>query len=135
MFSLHPQLANDCITIGDGPLCRILLMNDCRYPWVVLVPRLEGVTELHQLSPEDLKTVTGEIVETSQLLESFEGIDKINVAALGNMVPQLHIHVVARKKTDAAWPKPIWGIGEVELYGEEMLKKIIDTLRDKLVSG
>jgi len=109
MFNLHPQLSKDTITIWDMPLCRTLLANDSQYPWVILVPRRNNIKESYQLEQTDRHQLQIESDTLSQLLmKHFDG-DKLNVAALGNMVPQLHIHHIVRFKTDPAWPKPVWG--------------------------
>lgn len=108
-FELHPQLAADCFVVGDLPLCRVLMMNEARYPWFILVPRRAGMREIHHLSAADQQQFWQESAQFSQLLEDQFQPDKLNVAALGNMVPQLHIHHIARYKEDAAWPAPVWG--------------------------
>lgn len=108
-FALHERLAADTITLADWPLCRVLLMNDASYPWLVLVPRRAALTELHHLAGDDRSALFDEIERASLALESMFGPDKINVGALGNMVPQLHIHVIARFRSDPAWPGPVWG--------------------------
>lgn len=108
-FTLHPQLAADTFPLGDLPVCRVLLMNNKNFPWVILVPRRDGACELFDLSEEDYAAVMQEIRETAQHLSQITNADKMNVAALGNMVPQLHIHIIARFKNDVAWPAPVWG--------------------------
>lgn len=108
-FTLHPQLAADCFVVGDLPLCRVLMMNEARYPWFILVPRRTAMRELHHLSAEDQQQCWQESARLSQLLETQFQPDKLNVAAIGNMVPQLHIHHIARYQNDAAWPAPVWG--------------------------
>lgn len=108
-FLLHPQLAKDTITLGDFPLCRLLLAKDGNYPWLILVPRINGISEFHQLDAAQQTQYLIESNEVSLLLADVLHADKVNIAALGNMVPQLHIHHVARFKGDACWPKPIWG--------------------------
>lgn len=107
-FTLHPQLAKDCIEIGDLPLCRVLLMNDRRFPWLILVPRRENLRELFNLAPDDYQTVMAEVRQVAEQFAKRQHAHKINVAALGNMVPQLHIHIIARFENDAAWPAPVW---------------------------
>lgn len=109
MFTLHPQLAKDCFVLGDWPLCRMLLMNDASYPWLILVPRRNGIREVHELEDADRRLLWDESAALSRaLMAAFKG-DKLNVAALGNVVPQLHVHHVVRFKTDPAWPAPVWG--------------------------
>jgi diadenosine tetraphosphate (Ap4A) HIT family hydrolase len=110
-FELHPRLAADTIFATDWALSRVLLMNDARYPWLVLVPRRVGLSELHQLTLEDRAFLIEEIALAGERLKALTGAAKINTGALGNLVPQLHIHVVARSAGDAAWPGPVWGQG------------------------
>jgi diadenosine tetraphosphate (Ap4A) HIT family hydrolase len=108
-WSLHPQLEQDTVPVGDLALCRVLAIDDRDYPWLVLVPRRAGTVEIADLSAAGAAALTAEIVAASRALKSVTGCDKINVGAIGNMVPQLHIHIVARWKTDPLWPKPVWG--------------------------
>lgn len=108
-FELHPRLAADCIVLGDFPLCRLLLMNDRQYPWFILVPRRSGVREIFQLDETDQALFWHESALLSKaVMQAFNG-HKLNVAVLGNMVPQLHIHHVVRYEGDPAWPAPVWG--------------------------
>jgi diadenosine tetraphosphate (Ap4A) HIT family hydrolase len=107
-WSLHPQLEADTSLVGDLPLSRLLAIDDATYPWLVLVPRRAGVVEIADLGAE-APVLMGEIVRISQLLKAVTGCDKINVGAIGNVVPQLHVHIVARRKDDPLWPKPVWG--------------------------
>jgi len=106
---LHPQLARDCFIVGQFPLSVLLLLNDSQYPWFILVPQREGVSEIHQLSEPDQQQFIRESSLLSACVESEFKADKMNIAALGNMVPQLHIHHIVRYKTDPAWPAPVWG--------------------------
>ena len=108
-FQLHERLAADCITLADWPLCRVLLMNDASYPWLILVPRRPALSEVHDLDPGDMPQFMDEICGASRALQSSLKPNKINVAALGNLVPQLHLHVIARFTDDPAWPGPVWG--------------------------
>ena len=108
-FDLHPQLAADGLFLADWPLCRVLRMNDRSYPWLILVPRLAGAREIIDLSSEDQQRLMLEIARASTALKTLRRPHKINVAALGNMVPQLHVHVIGRDESDPAWPKPVWG--------------------------
>lgn len=110
-FLLHPQLAKDCAIIGDLPLCRVLLMNNRHFPWLILVPRRNELQELFDLSHEDYHTLMDEIRTASQRLHAITGAHKMNVATLGNQVPQLHVHIIARFKDDKAWPEPVWNCG------------------------
>ena len=109
MFELHPTLAADCFVLGDFPLCRLLLLNDSQYPWFILVPRREGIEEIYQLKESDQIQLNQESTLLAQSLAEEFKADKMNVAALGNVVPQLHIHHIARYKSDPTWPAPVWG--------------------------
>lgn len=129
MFELHERLAADTVTVTDWPLCRVLLMNDATYPWLVLVPRRSAVSELHELDTGDRATLIEEIAEASRRLQNLTKAQKMNVAALGNVVPQLHVHIVARFQDDAAWPKPIWGVVPGKAYGETELRQRVEELR------
>lgn len=128
-FVLDPTLAGDSVPLEDWALCRVLLVNDAQYPWLILVPARAGLRDFHDLTPEDQVLATTEITRASKALQGLLKADKINVAALGNMVPQLHIHVIARFTGDAAWPKPVWGVHPAEPYGEAALSARIDELR------
>lgn len=108
-FALHPRLTADCEVLGRLTLCRVLLMNDTQYPWCILVPERVGVSEIHQLEPEDRLSLIEESAWLGERLLAHFGGDKLNVAALGNRVSQLHLHHVVRYRDDAAWPGPVWG--------------------------
>jgi len=123
MFQLHAQLAADTVSLGRRTLCQVLLMKDRRFPWLVLVPERADIREIHQLSAPDRAVLIEEIAEVAGATEKLYGAHKMNVAALGNQVPQLHVHVIARFTTDPAWPTPIWGKGAPEPYGEAELKE------------
>ena len=131
-FSLHPQLAGDSIAIGDLALCQLRLISDASYPWLVLIPRRPEVSEIVELDEADREVLMQEIVAVSQALKTLTGCDKLNVAALGNMVPQLHIHVIARFKGDPAWPKPVWGQVPARPYAEAVAADLISQLRTLL---
>ena len=129
---LHPQLKQDCFVIGTFDLSLLLLLNDSQYPWFILVPQREGIREIHHLSTqEQLQFITESSLLATALENTFKA-DKINVAALGNMVPQLHVHHIARFTTDPAWPKPVWGalpaIPYEQAQVEIIRKKIITVL-------
>lgn len=109
MFVLDSRLEQDTLYLGDFPLCRLLLMNDANYPWFILVPRREEVCELFQLDPADQQALWREATSLAETLKDTFGADKMNVATLGNIVSQLHMHVIARRRGDAAWPAPVWG--------------------------
>lgn len=135
-FRLHPRLVQDTIELGRFDLCRVLLMNDSRFPWCILVPERPDIAEIHQLSDADQVTL---IRESSFLAErmahAFEA-DKMNVAVLGNIVPQLHVHHIARYEGDAVWPAPVWGNGTVDPYDErgqeETRARLTQLLHDRL---
>lgn len=133
MFELHPQLARDTVRIGSMPLCEVLLMNDAGYPWLILVPRYPGATELHQLSSIDQQQFIRESVFVSAKMHKHFQADKMNVAALGNMVPQLHVHHIARYRDDAAWPKPVWGVQPAVPYDAQELAMTVTTLQALLM--
>jgi len=133
-FQLDERLQNDTIKLASWPLCEVLLMNDTNYPWVILVPRIKDATELYQLDHSQRQQFDAESDYLAQTLMSLFQGDKMNVAALGNVVKQLHIHHVVRFETDQAWPAPIWGKFPVVPYApderDNVLKKLLP-LRDK----
>lgn len=131
-FSLHPQLAQDTYVVTDLPLCRVLLMNESRYPWFILVPRRAGIREIHVLTAAERSQLWAESDQLSRALMALFQPDKLNLAALGNMVPQLHLHHIARFQTDAAWPAPVWGKFAPEPYTIEMATSRCATLRSAL---
>jgi diadenosine tetraphosphate (Ap4A) HIT family hydrolase len=128
-FDLHPQLAADTVEVCRLDLCRVLLSCDASFPWLVLVPQRAGVREIHELSARDRARLSDEIDRTSRVMAALFAPDKMNVAALGNVVSQLHVHVVARYRTDRAWPKPIWGSGPAEPYPPARLEALRKRLR------
>ena len=117
-FSLHPQLAADTINVGHLSLSQVLLMNDARFPWIILVPQRENVSEIIDLTPDDQATLFQEMAAASHALRTEFNPDKLNIGSLGNIVPQLHVHVVARFAQDPAWPGPVWGAGQAKTYKE-----------------
>lgn len=124
MFTLHPRLEADCFVMGDFPLSRLLLMNDARYPWLILVPRREDIQEIYQLGAEEQMQLQRESsLLGKHLMERFGG-DKLNIAALGNLVAQLHIHHIVRYLDDATWPGPVWGLGMPLPYAEAQVEEI-----------
>ena len=134
MFQFHPRLLEDCHVLGRFPLCHVLLMNDTNYPWFILVPDRPGLTELYQLSPKDQTALMAESTTLSKaLVAAFDG-DKLNVAALGNLVPQLHIHHVVRFRTDPTWPAPVWGKLPAVAYSDENRAEIIAKLKALLAA-
>lgn len=132
-FQLHDRLAADTWTVKDLPLCRVLLMDDSRYPWVILVPRREGLRDFHEVAKADKAAFQGEIDFVSEVLKAATGAFKLNVAAIGNMVPQLHVHVVARFEGDEVWPKPVWGLGEAVPYAPQEAELLIEKLKKGLL--
>lgn len=131
-FELHPQLASDTLFVGDLPLGRVVLMNESRYPWFILVPRRVNISEIYQLTKAERSQIWEESdLLSRQLMQLFQA-DKLNIAALGNMVPQLHLHHIARFKTDAAWPAPVWGKFKAEPYSEVAAVQRIQQMRQAL---
>jgi diadenosine tetraphosphate (Ap4A) HIT family hydrolase len=108
-FSLHPQLAADCFQVGQFSLCLLLLLNDSHYPWFILVPRRPDLSELHQLTEADRIHLWRESADLSRAMTTAFRPDKLNIAAIGNLVPQLHLHHIARYRDDPVWPRPVWG--------------------------
>src|SRR5215470_13159384 len=107
-FTLDPQLARDTLPVGDMPLCRVLLIDDANYPWLLLVPRRPDTVEILDLEYIEQMQLMSEVTAAAGVMKDMTRCDKINVAALGNVVPQMHVHVIARSRGDAAWPKPVW---------------------------
>jgi diadenosine tetraphosphate (Ap4A) HIT family hydrolase len=133
-FELHPQLAQDCIPLGEFPLCRLLLINDANYPWFVLVPRRAGVSEIYHLSSEDQMQLMRESCFLAENLADTFAARKMNVASLGNMVPQLHLHHIVRFENDPAWPGPVWGKLPASSYSTEQVRDLRTKLQ-ALMSG
>lgn len=131
-FELHPQLAADTFLVGNLPLCRVLLMNESRYPWLILVPQRHDISEIYQLSAAERTQVWEESDLVSRQLMLLFKADKLNIAALGNVVPQLHLHHIVRFKTDAAWPAPVWGKFKPEAYPAEAADSLLQQLRQAL---
>ncbi len=128
-FSLHPQLEKDTIFIGKLNLSNILLMNDSRYPWIILVPRIENAVDITDLTTENRLELIEEINQVATAIKQHYQPDRLNIAMLGNIVPQLHCHIIARFKTDFAWAKPVWGIGDANPYTTIEKEKTIKLLR------
>ena len=133
-FTLDPRLAADSVFIADGPLSQLRLMDDARFPWLVLVPRVPGATEWIDLDGASQRLLLAEINQAGTLLrEHFAPIHKLNIGALGNIVRQLHVHIVGRREGDAAWPGPVWGAGARRSYGgdaSELAVELAATLSD-----
>lgn len=124
MFELDSRLQADTMVLGDLPLCRLLLMNDSNYPWFILVPRREHLRELHHLGESDRHRLWTESANLSGWMETFFACEKLNVAALGNIVSQLHVHHVGRTRKDPAWPGPVWGAGQAVPYAEQRVAEL-----------
>jgi len=130
-WSLHPQLSADTAFVCDLPLSRLLAMNDANYPWLILVPRRAGLSELFDLGAEQA-ALANEIALASRALKDETRCDKLNVAAIGNVVPQLHIHIVARTRHDALWPKPVWGAVPPRAYDPAALQRFVTAMRERV---
>jgi diadenosine tetraphosphate (Ap4A) HIT family hydrolase len=135
VWSLDPQLERDTVTVGDLPLARVLVMDDATYPWLILVPRIPGAVELIDLDDEQQAQLMDEIAMLSRVLKDVTGCDKLNVAAIGNVVAQLHVHVVARRRDDPAWPRPVWGHAPARPYDKPELDRFIDCIRREVAFG
>jgi diadenosine tetraphosphate (Ap4A) HIT family hydrolase len=133
VFALDPQLEKDTLTIGDFPLSRLLLSNDANYPWFILVPRRDAISELFQLDVADQQQLWNETTALAELLKDLFDADKMNVATLGNVVSQLHMHVIVRKRDDAAWPAPVWGKHPARAYTAQQVTAIRERLRPVLI--
>ena len=131
-FILHSKLVADTFEVLRLEVSQLLLMNDARYPWLILVPQVSDMRDLHNLSSKQYHAVTQEIAQVSKVLESATQAHKMNVGALGNMVPQLHIHIIARQTNDAAWPAPVWGVGEAQAYSQDAAKTLVQQIASKL---
>jgi len=131
-FTLHPQLAKDTVPLGDLPLSRVLLIDDETYPWLLLVPRRRGVSEIVDLGSVERAHLMSEITQVADALKAETECDKLNIAALGNVVPQLHVHIIARFRSDAAWPRPVWGVCPPSRYGEAAREDAVARLRRRI---
>ena len=131
-FELDPRLAADTFVVGETPLSQVLLMNDSRYPWLILVPRRGDVTEPFELSEADQAQLWQESMWLGQAMKAHFAADKLNIAALGNQVAQLHVHHIARFHADDAWPGPVWGVGRAVPYSEAARNALMNELRSLL---
>ncbi|CED71986.1 putative uncharacterized protein, HIT family [Aliivibrio wodanis] len=131
-FQLHPRLQQDCIVLGNLPLCQVLMIKEDIGPWLILVPRIADLKEIHHMTDEQQVQFIKESSAVAQLLEDNFTPDKINIGALGNLVPQLHIHHIARFTTDCAWPGPVWGNTNGVIREQSDLLYLIEKLREKL---
>ena len=135
MITLHPQLKKDCIPLGEFNLCSLLLLNDSNYPWFILLPNRENISELHHLAVSEQQQLMAESMFFSRCLEQVFQPDKINIASLGNVVPQLHVHHIARFNNDACWPAPVWGAVKTIPYQDTELSMIKTQLSDWFLSN
>ena len=134
-FTLHRQLEADTAFITDLPLSRALLINGSHYPWIVLVPRRANATEIYKLNHSDQTQLLSESAQICRVMEALFSPDKMNVAAIGNMVPQLHLHHVARFTSDIAWPAPVWGFAPSAAYDAKILESTVKRIRKGLESA
>ena len=130
-FQLHPRLKQDCIAIGRFELCQLLMMNDSLYPWFILVPERADVQEIYQLSKTERQLLTEESSYLAEKLAVLYQADKMNIAAIGNIVPQLHIHHIVRFQTDKAWPAPVWGKFTAVPYTEQQIADTMIRIKDQ----
>ena len=135
MFCIHPRLERDCLPLGNFDLCRLLLMSDSRYPWFILVPMREGVSEIFQLPELEQQQLIRESSRLAEALVRTFQPDKLNIAAIGNLVPQLHIHHVVRYATDVAWPAPVWGKLPAVPYDEGDAETVVARLEIGRLEG
>ena len=135
MFVLDSRLQQDCLVLGNFPLCQLLLSNDANYPWFILVPRRAGIREVFELDAADQQQLWQEASCLAGALKASYNADKMNVAALGNVVSQLHVHVIVRHHDDAAWPAPVWGKHPAVAYGDEQVQAIRQRLRGLKLEG
>ncbi|MBI1201996.1 MAG: HIT domain-containing protein [Rhodopseudomonas sp.] len=131
-FALDPQLAVDTVFVGDLALCRVLLVKDANYPWILLVPRRPNVTEMIDLPDHEQIQLAGEVAVASRALRAITGCEKLNIASLGNVVSQLHIHVIGRRPGDKAWPKAVWGAALPTVYDPNQRDELATALRHAL---
>ena len=131
-FQLHPRLEQDCIAIGRFNLCRLLMMNDSQYPWFILVPEIADLREIYQLEKQERELLLEESCFLAENLAVLYDADKMNVAAIGNLVPQLHIHHIVRYETDKAWPAPVWGKFAAVPYSEQQITETLSRIRGRL---
>ena len=134
-WTLHPQLKQDTIDIGDLPLCKVLVIKDANYPWLMLVPRRPEKVEIIDLDEVEQAQLMAEVSRAARALKDITKCDKLNIAALGNMVPQLHVHVIARRSSDAAWPRPVWGVVPPLAHDAAEVQHFISALRRQIWLG
>ncbi|MBI5127930.1 MAG: HIT domain-containing protein [Rhodopseudomonas palustris] len=134
-WSLSPQLEKDTINVGDLPLCRVVVIKDANYPWLLLVPRRADAVEIIDLDEVEQAQLMTEISRVGRALKEITKCDKLNIAALGNVVPQLHVHIIARRSNDAAWPRPVWGVMPALAHDPAEVQQFINALRRKVWLG
>ena len=134
-WSLNPQLAKDTVEVGDLLLARVLLMNDANFPWLLLVPRRSNVSEVFDLDEIEQGQLVSEITLLARVLKDVTTCDKLNIATIGNVVPQLHVHIVARRRDDAAWPQPVWGTLPARPYEPAERDLLIAAIRQEVAFG
>lgn len=134
-WALHPQLDADTKFVASLPLCDVRLLDDARFPWLVLVPRADGCVDWIDLDRDAQHRLADEIDLAGRVLRDMHTPDKLNVATLGNVVPQMHVHVIARFRADAAWPRPVWGVGTAEPYAADALAAAVVALRTRLAGA
>jgi diadenosine tetraphosphate (Ap4A) HIT family hydrolase len=134
-WSLNSQLKKDTIDIGDLPLSRVLVIKDAHYPWLLLVPRRPEASEIIDLDEVEQAQLMTEISRVGRALKDITKCDKLNIAALGNVVPQLHVHIIARRSSDVAWPRPVWGVMPPLEHDAEEVQHFISALRRKIWLG
>jgi diadenosine tetraphosphate (Ap4A) HIT family hydrolase len=134
-WSLHSRLKEDTIDIGDLPLSRVLVIKDANYPWLLLVPRRPDVVEIIDLDEVAQAQLMAEITRVARAVKDITQCDKLNIAALGNLVPQLHVHIIARRSSDAAWPRPVWGVAPPLAHDAEEVQNFISALRRRIWLG
>ncbi len=133
-FELHPRLAADSLYITDLAFCRLLLMNDERFPWIILVPRKAQVSEIFELTPSEQQALLLETITLSKLFKNLYQADKLNIASIGNIVPQLHVHIIARFIGDKAWPTPVWGFQKPIPYSVQKSEETITEIKRIIAS-
>ncbi len=131
-FQLHERLQQDCIAIGHFSLCQLLMMNDQQFPWFILVPERADIKEIYQLNAADRQLLSEESCYLAENMAELFNADKMNIAAIGNMVPQLHIHHIVRYQTDKAWPAPVWGKFTAQAYTERQSVELIAKVKAQL---
>jgi diadenosine tetraphosphate (Ap4A) HIT family hydrolase len=134
-WSLHPQLVQDTVEVGDLLLARVLLMNDANYPWLLLVPRRPNVSEVFDLDEVEQGQLVSEITLLARVLKDVTACDKLNIATIGNVVPQLHVHIIARRRDDAAWPRPVWGTVPARPYEPAERGRLIAAIQQEVAFG